>query len=46
VNLKAEMEIGLIMRRLDDLERGMHFNHQEQCALLRAGNGKATTATK
>jgi uncharacterized membrane protein len=39
VNLKAEMEIGLIMRRLDDLERGMHFNHQEQCALLRAGNG-------
>jgi CRP/FNR family transcriptional regulator, cyclic AMP receptor protein len=45
VNLKAEMEIGLIMRRLDDLERGMHFNHQEQCALLRAGNGKATTAT-
>jgi CRP/FNR family cyclic AMP-dependent transcriptional regulator len=43
VNLKAEMEIGLIMRRLDDLERGIHFNHQEQCALLRnGGNGKAT----
>jgi uncharacterized membrane protein len=36
VNLKAELGIGLIMQRLDDLERGMHFNHQEQCALLRS----------
>jgi uncharacterized membrane protein len=43
VNLKAEVGIGLIMQRLDDLERGMHFNHQEQCALLRspASNGGA-----
>src|SRR5207248_6112983 len=41
VNLKAEVEVGLIMRRLDDLERGIHFNHQEQCNLLRSGNGKA-----
>jgi uncharacterized membrane protein len=39
VNLKAEVEVGLIMRRLDDLERGIHFNHQEQCSLLRGGNG-------
>ena len=36
VNQKAEMEIGLIMRRLDDLERGMHHLHQENCSLLRA----------
>jgi uncharacterized membrane protein len=39
VNLKAEVEIGLILRRLDDLERSMHFNHQEQCRLLRTPDG-------
>ncbi len=38
VNKKAEIEVALIMRRLDDLERGMHHNHHEQCALLRGGN--------
>jgi uncharacterized membrane protein len=43
VNLKAEVEVGLIMRRLDDLERGIHFNHQEQCTLMRGGNGNAGT---
>ncbi len=35
VNKKAEIEVALIMRRLDDLERGMHHNHHEQCNLLR-----------
>jgi uncharacterized membrane protein len=40
VNVKSEMEINLIMRRLDDLERSMHFNHQEQCSLLKGGNGR------
>ena len=45
VNVKSEVEINLIMRRLDDLERGMHFNHQEQCNLLRGdGNGRGTAA--
>ncbi len=41
VNTKAEIEIGLVLGRLDDLERSMHYNHSEQCALLRglAGNG-------
>ncbi len=35
VNVKAEVKAGLIMARLDDLERSMHFLHQEQCALVR-----------
>ena len=41
VNTKAEIEIGLVLGRLDDLERSMHYNHQEHCALLReiSGNG-------
>jgi uncharacterized membrane protein len=41
VNTKAEIEIGLVLGRLDDLERSMHYNHQEHSALLRAlaGNG-------
>jgi uncharacterized membrane protein len=41
VNTKAEIEIGLVLGRLDDLERSIHYNHNEQCALLRelAGNG-------
>jgi len=34
VNTKAEIEIGLVLGRLDDLERSMHYNHHEQCALL------------
>ena len=41
VNTKAELEIGLVLGRLDDLEHSMHYNHHTQCALLRevAGNG-------
>jgi CRP/FNR family cyclic AMP-dependent transcriptional regulator len=41
VNTKAEIEIGLLLRRLDDLERSVHHNHAEQCALIRtvAGHG-------
>jgi CRP/FNR family cyclic AMP-dependent transcriptional regulator len=41
VNTKAEIEIGLVLGRLDDLERSMHYNHHEQCVLLRevSGNG-------
>ena len=35
VNVKAEVKTGLIMSRLDDLERSMHFLHQEQCALVK-----------
>jgi CRP/FNR family transcriptional regulator, cyclic AMP receptor protein len=41
VNLKAELEIGLLLRRLDDLERSMQHNHVEQCALIRTGAGPA-----
>jgi uncharacterized membrane protein len=39
VNVKAEVKTGLIMTRLDDLERAMHFLHKEQCSLLKMGNG-------
>ena len=46
VNMKAEVEIGLIMRRLDDLERGMHHLHHEQCTLIRHGNGKPEEAAQ
>jgi uncharacterized membrane protein len=35
VNMKAEIEIGLLLRRLDDLERSVQHNHAEQCALIR-----------
>lgn len=48
VNVKSEMEINLIMRRLDDLERGMHHNHHEHCELLKAvrnGNGNGHHAS-
>jgi CRP/FNR family cyclic AMP-dependent transcriptional regulator len=34
VNSKAELEVGLLIRRLDDLERQMHRNHREHQALL------------
>jgi uncharacterized membrane protein len=34
VNIKAEVKTGLIMARLDDIERSMHFLHHEQCALV------------
>jgi uncharacterized membrane protein len=35
VNVKAKVRTGLIMNRLDDLERSLHFLHKEQCSLLR-----------
>jgi uncharacterized membrane protein len=34
VNVKAELKISLIMNRLDDLERSLHFLHEEQRMLL------------
>jgi uncharacterized membrane protein len=40
VNVKAEVKVGLIMSRLDDLERAMHYLHKEQCSLLRPGGGE------
>ena len=39
VNLKAEVEVGLIMHRLDDLERSIHHNHQEACRVFSGGGG-------
>jgi uncharacterized membrane protein len=35
VNMKAEIEVGLLLSRVDDLERSLHHNHAEQCALIR-----------
>jgi CRP/FNR family cyclic AMP-dependent transcriptional regulator len=40
VNTKAEIEIGLLLRRVDDLERSVHYNHAEQCALIRTAMGQ------
>jgi CRP/FNR family cyclic AMP-dependent transcriptional regulator len=40
INIKAEIKTGLIMARLDDLERSMHFLHQEQVLLLNKRNGE------
>ncbi|MBA3531963.1 MAG: DUF1003 domain-containing protein [Ardenticatenales bacterium] len=34
VNQKAGLEIGLVLRRLDDLERSLHYNHDETARLL------------
>ena len=34
VNMKAELEIGLLRNRLDDLEQQMHRNHQEVLAAV------------
>jgi len=31
-----------VLRRLDDLERSMHYSHHEQCALLREHTGNGT----
>jgi CRP/FNR family cyclic AMP-dependent transcriptional regulator len=47
VNTKAEIEIGLVLHRLDDLERSMQHNHQEHSSLLTmlATNGAADRAT-
>lgn len=35
VNMKAEQQTGLILSRLDDLQRGLHHIHNEHLALLR-----------
>jgi CRP/FNR family cyclic AMP-dependent transcriptional regulator len=35
VNVRAEVKTGLIMNRLDDLERSMHYLHAEQSELLK-----------
>jgi CRP/FNR family transcriptional regulator, cyclic AMP receptor protein len=42
VNAKAEIEIGLVLRRLDDLERSLHYNHDEQHAILRQLSANGT----
>jgi CRP/FNR family transcriptional regulator, cyclic AMP receptor protein len=41
VNVKAEVKTGLIMNRLDDLERSLHYLHKEQCTLLRERGASA-----
>jgi uncharacterized membrane protein len=38
VNSKAELELGLLRRRLDELETQMLHNHRELQALLREVN--------
>ena len=35
VNVRAEVKTGLIMNRLDDIERSMHFLHSEQATMLK-----------
>jgi uncharacterized membrane protein len=34
-NVRAEVKTGLIMNRLDDIERSMHFLHAEQATMLK-----------
>lgn len=47
INTKAEVEIGLILRRLDDLERSIHHSSDEQIELLRrAVNGSRSTPAR
>lgn len=36
VNVKAEVKVSLIMSRLNDIERGMHFLHNEHTKMLEA----------
>ena len=38
VNCKAEVKTGLIMSRLNDLERSMHFLHQELLTNMKSNN--------
>lgn len=40
VNIRAEVKTGLIMNRLDDIERSMHFLHAEQATLLKRMRGE------
>lgn len=42
VNKKAEIEIGLILRRIDDLERSTHHANDEHARLIRAVLDKST----
>jgi uncharacterized membrane protein len=44
VNVKAELKVGLIMNRLDDLERSMHYLHDEQRGLLKQAAGAGAPA--
>jgi CRP/FNR family transcriptional regulator, cyclic AMP receptor protein len=39
VNAKAELEVGLLLQRLDDLEQSVQLNHREQQALMMRLNG-------
>jgi uncharacterized membrane protein len=39
VNAKAELEVGLLLQRLDDLEQSVQLNHREQQALMVRLNG-------
>ena len=41
VNVKAEVKTGLIMARLDDMERSMHFLHGELCTMVRKSRDAA-----
>ncbi len=41
VNVKAEVKTGLIMSRLDDLERSMHYLHDEQRTMLKQVSEKS-----
>ena len=40
VNVKAELKVSLIMSRLDDIEKGIHFLHDEHMKLARQINGR------
>ncbi len=42
INTKAEVEIGLILRRLDDLERSIHHSNDEHLQLLRLAMARDT----
>lgn len=42
VNVKAEIKTSLIMSRLDDIERSMHYLHDEHTKLMQASLGKGT----
>jgi uncharacterized membrane protein len=46
VNMKAEAQTMLILKRLDELEKGMHHLHREQHLLLTgvAGRGDGAPA--
>ena len=45
-NVRAEVKTGLIMNRLDDIERSMHFLHAEQASMLKKFNAGAECVTK